>query len=430
MTEPLLAAFAEVDITPAVETTQHGKRRRRSFTVHDPLMARLCVLRQGKKTAVLAGIDVFELGGDFEERVSAHLADTGIGSDSLLFSPSHVGMSPISHYGAYIIVFAQDLIINDFEAVCARRIAAGIREALENLTPVHVSAGVGHAPELTRNRRWIKPDGTVEMVGLGSEIPIDSDWIEQGVDDAVRVIRFDTVAGEPFGALVNFGCHALCSDDRYGDITADYPQHVAAVFRKIAGIPVVFTQGSIGEQIPTEAEGTESARRIGHALGARALYVFEQIAPSATPTLGIHCGTATVPARQVAEEPQATRTALRNSRARYRRYLFERFQANPSLSYPIRVVTLGDDVALVALPGEMFHETVAALQAASPYPHTIVLSRAAREVGYVPVPSAFAQGGMEPALTALTPASEPVIRQSASEHLRRCKEAVPVTGRE
>ena len=94
MTEPLLAAFAEVDITPAVETTQNGTRRRRSFTVHDPLMARLCVLRQGEQTAVLAGVDVFELGGGFEERVSAHLAGTGIGSESLLFSPSHVGMSP------------------------------------------------------------------------------------------------------------------------------------------------------------------------------------------------------------------------------------------------------------------------------------------------------------------------------------------------
>lgn len=430
MSEPLLAAFAEVDITPAVETTQNGKRRRRSFTVHDPLMARLCVLRQGATTAVLAGIDVFELGGDFEERVSAHLADTGIGSESLLFSPSHVGMSPISHYGAYIIVFAQDLIINDFEAECAKRIATGIRAALDKLTPVHVSVGVGTAPELTRNRRWLKPDGTVEMVGLNSAIPSDSDWTEQGVDAAVRVIRVDTVAGEQLGALVNFGCHALCSDDRYGDLTADYPQHVAAVFRKVADIPSVFTQGSIGEQIPVEAAGAGSARRIGHALGARALYVFEQIAPSETPRLGVHSVQATVPARQVAEEPQAMRTDLRNSRARYRRYLFERFHANPSLAYPIRVVTLGDDVALVALPGEMFHETVAALQAASPYPHTIVLSRASREVGYVPVPDAFAQGGMEPALTALTPESEPVIRQNALAHLRRCKEAVRVCGRE
>lgn len=430
MTEPLLAAFAEVDITPAVETVEHGRRRRRSFTVHDPLMARLCVLRQGATTAVLAGIDVFELGGDFEERVSAYLVGTGIGSEALLFSPSHVGMSPISHYGAYIIVFAQDLVINDFEAVCAERIAAGIRQALDDLTPVHASAGVGYAPGITRNRRWLTPEGTVEMVGLNSEIPTATDWTEQDVDDAVRVIRLDTVAGEQLGALVTFGCHALCSDDRYGDITADYPQHVAAVFRKAAGIPVVFTQGSIGEQIPTEAEGAGSARRIGHALGARALYVFEQIAPSATPTLSIHCGTATVPARQVVEEPQAMRTDLRNSRARYRRYLFERFHANPSLAYPIRAVTLGNDIALVALPGEMFQETVTAIQESSPFTHTIVLSRASREVGYVPVPSAFAQGGMEPALTSLTPESEPVIRRSASEHLRRCKVAVPVSGRE
>lgn len=429
MTEPLLAAFAEVNITPAVEMGDHGGRRRRSFTVHDPLMARLCVLRQGATTAVLAGIDALELGGNFEEQVGAHLAGTGIGSDSLLFSPSHVGMSPISHYGAYIIVFAQDLIINDFEAVCAARIAAGIRQALADLTPVRVAAGVGHAPGIARNRRWLTPEGAVEMVGLNASLPTETNWTEQHVDDTVRVIRFDTIAGEQLGALVNFGCHALCSDDRYGDITADYPQHAAAVFRRAAGIPIVFTQGSIGQQIPTEADGARSARRIGRALGAQALYTFEQIAPKQSLELVVHSTQASVPVRRVAEEPAAMRSDLRNSRARYRRYLFERFHENPSLAYPIRAVTLGDDIALVALPGEVFQETVTAIQEASPYWHTIVLSRASRDVGYVPVPGAFAQGGMEPALTSLTPASEPIIRQSALEHLRRCKAAAPVAGR-
>jgi hypothetical protein len=37
---------------------------------------------------------------------------------------------------------------------------------------------------------------------------------------------------------------------------------------------------------------------------------------------------------------------------------------------------------------------------------------------------------MEPALTSLTPESEPVIRRSAVERLRRCKEAAPVAGGE
>lgn len=425
MSEPLLAAFAEVDITPAVETVQNGKRRRRSFTVHDPLLARLCVLRQGETTVVLGGIDVFELGGGFEDRVSAHLAGTGVGSASLFFSPSHMGMSPISHYGAYIIVFAQDLIIADFEAECAQRIAAGIRCALDNLTPVHVAAGVGHASGIARNRRWLTPEGAVEMVGLSAPIPTNSEWAEQGIDDTVRVVRFDTVVGEQLGALVNFGCHALCSDDRYGDITADYPQHVAAVFRKVAGIPVVFTQGSIGEQIPVEAEGAHSARRIGNALGAQALYIFEQIAPRETPAMRIHTSEATVPARLVAEEPTAMQFDRRNSRARYRRYLYERYHANPSIAYPIRVVAFGEELAIVGLPGEIFHETVLAIQNASPFAHTIVLSRASREVGYVPVPDAFAQGGMEPALTSLTPASEPIIRRDAIDQLQRCLERSP-----
>ena len=89
------------------------------------------------------------------------------------------------------------------------------------------------------------------------------------------------------------------------------------------------------------------------------------------------------------------------------------------------MVTFGEALAVVALPGEVFHETVLAIQEASPFAHTIVFSRASREVGYVPVPAAFAQGGMEPALSSLTPASEPIIRQEAIAQLRRCRERSP-----
>ena len=240
--------------------------------------------------------------------------------------------------------------------------------------------------------------------------------VEQGVDDAVGVIRLDTPEGDQLGALINFGCHALCSTDRYGHITADYPRYVADLFRQVAGVPVVFTQGGLGDVVPIERQGAGRAPR-GRSVGAAALYAFEQLKPAATPPLGLLARRVEIPARVVEAESEDARTSLRDSHARYRAYLHEWYRRHPTIAYPIKLVTLGD-VAVLQLAGEAFHETVLAIKGASPFAHTVVVSRATREVGYVPPRRPSSQGGMEVSLTGIAPASEPLIRAAAVDLLR------------
>ena len=110
---------------------------------------------------------------------------------------------------------------------------------------------------------------------------------------------------------------------------------------------------------------------------------------------------------------------------RYHRFLYEWYEQNPTIRYPIKVVTLGD-TALVHMPGELFHETALAIKEASPFRHTVVISRPTREVAYVPTPEAFDQGGMEPNLAAIAPSSEPLIRQAAIDVLTGLRAPVAV----
>lgn len=415
---PLCAAFTEVEITPSREyVTAEGERKLRPFEVCDPLKARILVLQQGDVKAAIAGVDAFELGIGFDRTVVTHLAGTGIDERSLLLSPSHIGTTPLSNYGSYIAIFAQDIIIDSYEDDCAAKIAAGIREALRTIVPVRVAAGATRAPEIVYNRRFVKPDGTVQMLFLRPS-EIDPSLTEQGTDDDVHVLRFDTVDGRQLGALVSFGCHALCSEDLRPNISGDYPRYVADLFQHVAGLPVVFTQGGLGDQVPIERKGT-AARRLGRSIGAQALYVFEQLKPAESPALGVHFTEVDVPSRVIAADPGvAARLSLRNSRPRYQRFLWERYHRRPVIHYPIKVITLGD-TALIDLPGEMFHDTSLAIKGASPYQQTLVISRATREVGYVPTPEAFKQGGMEPELTGIGESSETIIRQAAIEFLRR-----------
>ena len=425
MNEGLHAAFTAVDITPDQERlSSNGKKKDRSYPVYDPLKARILLLQDAEHTAAIVAVDGFELGIDFDEKVADALEARGIAPFPTLFCPSHIGSTPISNYGAYIMIFAQDLIIENYEDEISARIAEGIQDAFDKLVPVRMSSRGGHAPEVCYNRRFIKPDGTVHMVFNRQESPPDPAWIEQGKDDEVSVLRFDTLDGESIGAFINFGCHALCSTDKYGGISADYPRYVADVFGEVAGLPIVFAQGGLGDVVPIEREGW-AARRIGRSVGAQALYVFEQIKPDSTPTMETHFREVDIPARVMPEEPEEMRFNFKRMHDRYHRFLYEWYEQNPTIRYPIKVVTLGD-TALVHMPGELFHETALAIKEASPFRHTVVISRPTREVAYVPTPEAFDQGGMEPNLAAIAPSSEPLIRQAAIDTLMGLREPVAV----
>lgn len=425
MREGLQAAFKAVDITPdQAQPSSNGKKRDRNYPIYDPLKARILLLQDGEQAAAVIAVDGFELGIRFDEKVAAALQARGIAPFPTLFCPSHIGSTPISNYGAYIMIFAQDLIIENYEDEITARIADGIQDAFEMLVPVRMASRGGHAPDVCYNRRFIKPDGTVHMVFNRQEAPPEPEWIEQGKDDEVSVLRFDDLSGEAIGAFINFGCHALCSTDKYGGISADYPRYVADVFGEVAGLPIVFAQGGLGDVVPIERDGL-AARRVGRSVGAQALYVFEQIEPKYTPTMETHIRELEIPARRIPEEPEEMRFNFKAMHNRYHRFLYEWYEQNPTIRYPIKVVTLGD-TALIHMPGELFHDTVLAIKDASPFRYTVVISRPTREVAYVPTPEAFDQGGMEPNLAAIAPSSEPLIRQAAIDLLAGLRVPVAV----
>jgi hypothetical protein len=65
------------------------------------------------------------------------------------------------------------------------------------------------------------------------------------------------------------------------------------------------------------------------------------------------------------------------------------------LEVEVQVIALGDRVAWVSLPGEIFVELGLAIEKASPFRYTLIAELANGSVGYVPDRSAYAQGNYE-----------------------------------
>lgn len=62
----------------------------------------------------------------------------------------------------------------------------------------------------------------------------------------------------------------------------------------------------------------------------------------------------------------------------------------------VQVLALGDDVAWVGLPGEVFVELGLAIKRRSPFPHTFVVELANECIGYIPDRRSYAEGNYEP----------------------------------
>jgi hypothetical protein len=65
------------------------------------------------------------------------------------------------------------------------------------------------------------------------------------------------------------------------------------------------------------------------------------------------------------------------------------------LEAEVRAIAFSDDLAIVALPGEMFVELGLALKKASPFKRTFIAELANGSIGYIPNRSAYPEGQYE-----------------------------------
>ena len=61
----------------------------------------------------------------------------------------------------------------------------------------------------------------------------------------------------------------------------------------------------------------------------------------------------------------------------------------------VQVIALGDDLAWVSMPGEIFVELGLEVKRSSPFRHTIIAELANGAIGYIPSRRAYAQGNYE-----------------------------------
>jgi hypothetical protein len=83
----------------------------------------------------------------------------------------------------------------------------------------------------------------------------------------------------------------------------------------------------------------------------------------------------------------------------------------------VQVIALGDQVAFVSFPGEMFTEFGLTLKRDSPFPVTVAVELANGGIGYIPNRQAYPQGGYEVISSRVLPGSGEMLMNSGLEQL-------------
>ncbi len=405
---------AAVRITPPPGMPMAGYYYNRGAEgVHDDLYAKAIVLDQDGARAALVACDLANLPADIVTEARRNITErAGMAGERAMISATHCHTGPLligpgsrtSNMEGEMLAIARR-----YAAELPVKIAESVRQAAADLRAARLRTGIGHENSVSFNRRYFMSDGTVgwNPGKLNPKIVRPAGVI----DPALPVVYFESADGRPLATYVNFALHL----DTVGgqQFSADYPYTISTLLAKIKGpeMLTLFTNGAAGNvnhiDVRTKApqKGHEEAARIGTVLAGEVLKTYARMEPVEPGALDVR--------REVVKLPLAPFDAgeLEKARAIAAKYgkpgapfmdmvwAFKVLEVAGREGRPIdaevMVVKLGNRVAWVGMPGEIFAELGLALKQASPVPFTVVTELAGGTIGYVPDRAAYPQGAYE-----------------------------------
>jgi hypothetical protein len=445
---PLLVGHSAVEITPPVGYRMAGYFFERLATaVHDPLMAKTLVFKQGDVKFSITVCDLCHLSPAVAAQARALASrQTGIPADHIAISATHTHTGP-DYFGVlrdhlHSLALAANgkdpAEAMDYSNLLAERIAAGIVEAERSAVRAELAAGAARQANLAFNRRYFMDDGTVGW-NPGKKNP---KVVKPAgpIDQEISVLAIGPGGTTTPGALLSsFALHA----DTVGgtEFSADYPYYLERTLRAKLGAPEllsVFGQGTSGDvnhvDVSTDSpqKGHEEAERIGTALAGHVAGALGSLERIDRPSLAVATTRVDLPVQQFTPEEVANARSL-FARIQERKLpflvgvratkivkVYDRYHGQP-IAAQVQAFRLSDDTVIVTLPSEMFVELGLAIKRQSPFRHTILIELANDSFGYVPTRRAYEEGNYEPTNSTVQSGSGERLVEAAVGLLRRLK---------
>jgi hypothetical protein len=394
---------ASCDITPTKPVTLagYGARKGLSQGVHDPLSARVLAFEQGGKRLVLVSTDLIGFySGTAEVVRKAILAECRLEPSELFLCGIHTHSAPT------LVLAGSEAHANNIEYTewLTHRLVGVVREALGRATPARIGFGSGASP-VGINRRQVAVDKAGKrQIRLGR----NPDTLTDREVQVLKVARVEN--GEPAAILFAYGTHSTSLGGKNLIVSGDVHGLAEQFVEKHLGGGVVAPAfaGASGNVDPwcrvlpefkTANGWIPEPVLLGTLLGEEVVDVSNAIRDlAAKGPVATAMKTVDLP-RKTLDEAQKKATRILSA-------------------FNVTVGRVGD-VAFVGLGGEVFNEIGKAIKAASPFPHTIVMTHCNGAGGYVPTKQSYDDGGYEVNTSPFLPTAAEQLTQEAVRLLRR-----------
>lgn len=420
---PLRVGSAQVVITPPPGAPMAGYYHPRgSEGVLDDLHSKALVLDDGVTRIALVTLDLISTTRALTEQTRAEVTRlTGIPGTNVLLTATHAHTGPeLSNRGARDAfneaMVGGSQLAADYTGSLPKLIAESVRLADAARTNVTLSAATGRCDGLAYNRRFFMRDGSVSWNPGKQNADV---VLPAGVTDPELSLLL-VEPPHPTGALVpayaafiNFAMHP---DTTGGTrISADFPGALARRMGEYHGTNCVtlFANGTCGNINHLDVSwnrgqsSPQEAQRIATVLAAAVFQAEKSLRPVTPAPLRVRSEMVRLPLPRVTDDEVAqaridARTAKDSSREGFMK-LVNAFKVldvaareGKPLEVEVQVFALGEELAWVSLPGEVFVELGLAIKQRSPFRQTMIAELANGSIGYIPNRRAYAEGNYEP----------------------------------
>jgi hypothetical protein len=409
--EDFRAGAAAVVITPPIGAPMAGYYNERlAEGTHDDLFAKALVIEEDGTNAALVVCDLISLPRRvIEEARELITRNTGIKGDRVMISATHTHTGPILRDASprSASLGGDREIAVEYARSLPAKIAEAVGKAEAKLALSRVLAGIGTEEAMSHNRRYFMRDGSVGW----NPGKLNSNIVEAAgpIDPDVGVLHFESPDRKIAQAsYVNFAMHP----DTVGGLrySADYPFTLARLLSDFKGsnMVTIFANGAcgninhvdVGWRDPQKGHG--EAARLGAILAGAVCETFPRLQEVKTASPKVAHEIVKLPLPKVTEaDLDKAREVVKLAKAPFldRVAGFKALDVIGREGKPheveVQVITLGDEVAWVSLPGEIFVELGLAIKRASPFRYTMIAELANGSIGYIPNRAAYPQGNYE-----------------------------------
>ena len=391
--------------------------------VNDQLWARCLVLDDGDNRLVIVVADNLGFCREVGDAARGWIEEeTGIPGTNVLLAATHTHSGPSARSARRLVTDE----LNEYQLFLARRMADGVRTAINNLAPARIGFGSADLPGEVFNRRWFmepgdhlrNPFGGMDRARMNPPQGHEALIKPAGpTDPEIAFLSLQTVEGQPIALLANYSLHYVGGipaghvSAGYFGVFADRIQELLGADRldpPFVGIMSNGTSGDInnrnhqqrGERYPRYGKLREVADRAAQAVRK----AHEEIEFHDWVPLGAQFDDVTLAVRKPSEElveymrgvlerPEGEPVYHRRER-NYAGRVLRQLEAPDEVAVPVQALRIGP-VGITGLPFEVFAETGLELKDRSPLKPAFTISFANGSYAYLPTPEQHELGGYE-----------------------------------